>query len=102
MPTLQANLFDNRTIQVRFDEYHREHPEVYGLFKALALRLLNAGRAHYGSDAIIQVIRFEHAIKADAGQFKINDHFSSRYARLLMSEDLRFQGFFELRQLKSA
>jgi hypothetical protein len=91
------------TIQERFERYHNDHPEVYSLFKRFASELKQAGRDRFGSDAIIQRIRWHYAIRPDSieRKFKINDHFSSRYARLLMDEDESFNNFFEIRSLKS-
>lgn len=90
------------TIQQRFEAHDRAHPEVYRLFRRFALELLATGRRHYSADAILQRVRWECAISTTAGDFKVNDHFSSRYARKLIAEDRRFDGFFELRELRAA
>jgi hypothetical protein len=103
----QRGLFDEpedkaRTIQERFEKFHAEHPDVYQLFKRFAFELLDAGRKRYGSDAIIQRIRWHMATSSQGSpDFKINDHFSSRYARKLIEDCPQFADFFELRRLHS-
>jgi len=99
-------LFDKirttRTIQERFDVFHKQHPEVYDLFLAFAQDVMAVGHEHYSADAILHRIRWHYDVNTNRDEgFKINDHFTSRYARLLMKLDHRFEGFFELRQLKS-
>ena len=96
---------EHRTIQERFYAYHEAHPEVWRLFQEFAVERLRRGFRHYSADAILHRVRWEcDAVTRNAadGPFKLNDHFSSRYARLLMERDARFAGFFELRELRTA
>jgi hypothetical protein len=90
-------------IQEQFERFHVSHPEIYAEFRQIALNLLQHGRSHYGSKAIFEVIRYHRALsgKGEAELFKINNNYSSRYARKLMEEDERFRDFFELRELRN-
>lgn len=107
----QRELFDGlderpggrRTIQERFEEFHAAHPDVYALFKRFAFELREAGRERYGSDAIMQQIRWHYATSSSGGpDFKINDAYTSRYVRKLIADHPEeFRDFFELRQLRS-
>lgn len=100
-----SGLFDkfDRSIQEAFEAFDREHPEVYARFRNLAADLLNKGHARYSADALLHVIRWHYALQGPRPEdFKINNNFSSRYARKLASEDERFAEFFETRVLKSA
>lgn len=36
-----------------------------------------------------------------AADFKLNDHYHSRYARLILATHPEFDGFFEIRELKA-
>lgn len=94
---------DSNSIDERFAEFDTLHPEVFALFRQFALQLLNRGRSRGSADQIIQRIRWETSANSqrEEGDFKINDHFSSRYARKLKNEDARFAEFFEFRVLKS-
>ncbi len=98
-----TSLFDSATIDARFREFDRAHPDVWRLFRQFALELLQAGREHYSADAILHRIRWHFATSGKCHDgFKMNNNFSSRYARKLAAEDERFRGFFEFRRLKSA
>jgi hypothetical protein len=83
-----------------FIAYHHANPEVYAAFKQIAERLYRRGVQHYGAKAIMEVVRYRTIVRGDDG-FKVNNNYTSRYARLLMAEDPRFAQFFELRVLKS-
>ena len=109
----ERSLFDREQwgadIQTRFETFDRDHPEVWRLFQQFAGALLAAGHKHYSADDILHRIRWHYAVerRADAavveqGGFKINDHFSSRYARkLAKTAPARFAEFFEFRSLTS-
>lgn len=91
-----------RSIQARFEEFHEAHPEVYWLFRHFAQEVRLAGHRRYSADAILHRIRWEYDVNRHRdGGFKINDHFSSRYARLLMADDPSFEGFFATRELRN-
>jgi hypothetical protein len=99
----QPTLFDPRAIDVRFDEFHREHPEVYRLIVRLCRKLRHAGRTHYSIDAILHRVRWHYDVNAKrpGEPFKLNDHFTSRYARLVMRQEPDLSDFFETRKLRA-
>jgi hypothetical protein len=93
---------DDRTIAARFAEFDAANPRVYTLFVRFA-REVRRARPRYSADAILHRIRWEIALTtvSDDG-FKINNVYSSRYARKLMKEfPDEFGGFFQLRKLRS-
>jgi hypothetical protein len=82
-----------------FLTYHTAHPEVYAAFRDIALRLYNRGIRHWGAKAIMEVLRFETAIRAHGEPFKLDNSYTSYYARMLMQNDpTRFKGFFDVRK----
>jgi len=86
------------SIRERFERFHAANPGVYRVFKRFAWDVKKAGRSRWSADAIIQRIRWFFAVETDEPEFKINDHYSAYYARMLMREDPdNFDGFFELR-----
>lgn len=101
--TLFDSPHDERSIQQRFEEFHGLHPEVFDLFRRFAGELRARGIGHYSADAILHRIRWHYDVErvADASGFKINNSYSSRYARLLIQIDPSYGGFFELRCLKT-
>jgi hypothetical protein len=69
----------------------------------LCRKLHRAGRDHYSIDAILHRVRWHYDVKAKVpGEpFKLNDHFTSRYARLVMRQESDLHDFFETRRLRA-
>ena len=89
------------TVQQRFEIFDEQHPEVWVLFVQFSQQVRAAGRDKYSARAIIHRIRWHYAVNPERDEgFKINDVFSSRYARKLLEDDPTFVGFFELRELR--
>jgi hypothetical protein len=82
----------------RFKKFHSENPHVYKKFKDLAFQMKNTGRSRYSAETIVNVIRWHEDLQSTGNVFKINDHFRSIYARLLIYHHPEFIDFFELRQ----
>jgi hypothetical protein len=99
----QLSLFDrDKTIQERFDRFCIQHPDVFSLFRKIAWELRGRGYKRYSADGILHIVRYNYDTSGnDAAGFKINNVFSSRFARKLIAEDPTFDGFFETRVLKS-
>lgn len=94
---------EDRTIQERFEEFDAANPQIYRLFSRFAVAALESGRKRYSADAILHRIRWFVDIETQGDEsFKLNNNFSSRYARKLAAEDERFQTFFEFRVLKTS
>lgn len=90
------------TIQHRFEKFDEAYPEIYELFCTFVGLLLSSGKTHYSADAILHRIRWEYDVNPehDFDGFKINDHFSSRYARKWQEQYPDAHGFFETRKLR--
>lgn len=86
----------------RFREFHGANPHVYLELVRLAREAKARGFRRFGVRTIWEVMRWNLAVRTirEEGDFKLNDHLTSRYARLLDREpDLH--GFFNLRELRS-
>lgn len=57
-----------------------------------------AQQTRYSARTIFEVVRWHYTVneRRDGG-FKLNNNYFPEYARLLISEDPNFDGFFELR-----
>lgn len=53
---------ENESIQQRFERFDQAHPEIYEEFRLIARDLFQRGRRHYGSKAILEVIRYHRAL----------------------------------------
>lgn len=99
-------------IERRFAAFHARHPEVYRLFARLAGEARAAGHRRYSAKTLFEVMRWNFDVPAPgrgpgpsgaAGcaarkVFKLNNSFTSCYARLLIDRDRSFEGFFETRE----
>jgi hypothetical protein len=79
--------------------FHRENRHVFELFRRFATEALESGRK-VGARMITERLRWHSAIETNAKDFKINDHHSPYYARLLTGLDPRFEGFFTFKDSK--
>lgn len=102
--TAQLPLFDRAadrgTIDERFAQFDIDNPWVWRAFETRAFELIRAGRTHYSADGILHTVRFHHALttKSDDG-FKINNDFSSRYARKWARLHPEHAEFFHYRRI---
>ena len=88
------------SIEVRFRFFHRCNPQVYRTLVSLALAAVQRGKTKIGIGMLWEVVRWEHWLDAKAGEeFKLNNNYRSRYARLIMENEPDLAGVFELRKL---
>lgn len=90
-----------QSIDEAFRAFDRANPDVFRKFRELAEQIRASGWTRYSADALLHRIRWHYHVEKGDRAFLINDHWSSRYARLLIDIDPSFQGFFELRRLRS-
>jgi hypothetical protein len=93
-----------RTIDERFRAFDRANPHVYPTLVRLAREMMAAGHRRVGIGHLWEVMRWElHTKTARAeGDFKLNDHYRSRYARRIVEEHPDLAPMFELRRLRAA
>lgn len=91
------------TTEEKFQEFHKANPQVYRELLRLANSAKSKGRKKIGIRMLWEVTRWNLTVETNDlnSKFKMNDHYHSRYARLLMDENPHLTGVFELRQLKS-
>lgn len=90
-----------RPISVRFEEFHAENPHVYVFLLRFAREAKATGKRRIGIRMVWERMRWELMITTrDEAGWKLNDHYTSRYARLLMDEP-GLEELFEIRELRS-
>jgi hypothetical protein len=102
-PGIQMPLFRaGASIQERFEQFDRLNPHIYELLVELA-RLLRARRPRrrVGIGMLYEVLRWNYLVHTTGGDFKLNNNFRSRYARLIEHREADLRGAFELRELQS-
>lgn len=92
------------TIAERFATFHALHPWVYDALVRLARDLRARGRDRVGVGMLWEVLRWSYWMETDdpTSDFKLNDHYRSRYARLIMEREADLAGIFETRNLRAA
>lgn len=103
MKQLDLIQLETRYTEMReqFLEHHRAKPEIWREFCKLAFRLINNGREHYGSAAILEVVRYHKAIEHPDGEFRVNNNTKSFYARMFALKFPEHSDFFEFRRQTS-
>ena len=80
-----------------FEEFDEDNPVVWDLFKRFTGEAIDAGLEHFGSQAILERIRWETTIST-SGVFKINNNFGPFYARKFHRHYPNHDGFFITRK----
>lgn len=93
------------SIQERFDAWLAtpDGQLVYRECRERALRLRARGWRHFAIGALWESVRYDRSVQVgpDDG-WRLNDHYRSRMARLLMDTEPDLAGFFETRELRAA
>jgi lipopolysaccharide/colanic/teichoic acid biosynthesis glycosyltransferase len=97
----QLGLSFAETIQQRFWAFHEAHPEVY----AELVRLAREARdqrldRRYGIRTLWEVMRWNLRMEWNDAH-KLNDHYTSRYARMIAEREPDLAGMFETRSLRA-
>ncbi len=100
---MPSPLADQQSIDTRFHSFHHDNPQVYDELVAMARQMKTRGYHCIGIELLFAAYRWNKMLKtsADAYHFKLNDHFTSRYARLIMAQEEDLQGFFKTRALRT-
>lgn len=100
---MTAPLAEAGSIDTRFAAFHEANPHVYSELVTLARQLHARGYRRIGIELLFSVLRWRSMLRttADAYGFKLNDHYTSRYARLIMTREPELAGLFALRSLRT-
>ena len=100
-----------KSIRDAFNDFDKQHPEVYYHFKRLSLKAINLGKSKFSAKLVLNTIRWEIFIQADKEiifdskgnpiSVKINDAFGSYYARKFADEFPMYKDKLEFRKLRN-
>jgi hypothetical protein len=91
------------TIEERFAAFHAANPDVYDELVRLARRARARGHRRMGIELCFGALRWNRLMQTTGERgFKLNDHSTSRYSRLIQEQEPDLAGFFETRELRSA
>ena len=89
-------------IQVEFRGFHERNPVVYETLVRLAREAKRKGHNKIGIAMLWERMRWELTIELPnhkAGDFKLNNNYRSRYARLIMQCEPDLADMFDIRAL---
>ena len=90
------------TIQERFEKFHSDHPHVYEILVKFAKEAKKSGKTKLGTKLLVERARWELMfLTKSEDSFKINNSYTSRYARLIMEQEGELEDFFNLRNIKT-
>lgn len=86
-----------------FAQFHRDNPLVYDALVRLARQAKARGHERIGIKMLFEVVRWEMFLKTSdaASDFKLNNNYTSRYARLIMASEPDLAGIFFVRDLRT-
>ena len=88
-------------IDARFLEFHHANPHVYRALVALAAQWQAAGHERCSMDMLFHRLRWDYGIETRGDTFRLNDHFTSRYARLISANLPSLAPLFATRTLRN-
>jgi hypothetical protein len=83
--------------RLQFEAFHSANPHVYAILREFALQLVRSGRRKIGIRMVWERMRWEMAIRTTTDDYKLNDHYTRWYARVLMEREPELRGVFETR-----
>lgn len=91
------------TLDEQFAEFHAANPQVYEELVRLARKAAASGHRRLGVGMLWEVMRWNALFRVAHGEteFKLNNNFRSRYARLVMEREPDLTDVFETRELTS-
>lgn len=92
---------NGKSIQEKFLEFDKENPLVYELFKGQVLKAITHGKKKISAKTVLGFIRWEIQFQTIGDIYKINDAFTSRYARKFAEELPKYSNIFHFRNLRS-
>ena len=59
---------------ISFEQYDEKNPEIWKGFKRLAFDAIYSGQKRWGAKGIMEVLRWDTAVRAKGDNFKINNN----------------------------
>lgn len=91
------------TLTDKFNQYHRDNPQVYELFKRFTFMAIKRGHNRLSAWMIANRIRWETSIETfSVDEYKISNDYIALYARMFMQDHPEYDGFFKTKEMKRA
>ncbi|AWK09609.1 hypothetical protein DDQ41_12515 [Streptomyces spongiicola] len=93
---------DSPTLDKRFDDFHASHPWILEALEELTAEWIEGGGERIGVKALFEKLRWSSPRIASSEPFRLNNNFTSRYARLLCARHPEWASVFQLRSLRTS
>lgn len=91
------------TLTDKFNQYHKNNPQVYELFKRFTFMAIKRGHNRLSAWMIANRIRWETSIETfSVYEYKISNDYIALYARMFMQDHPQYNGFFKTKEMKRA
>lgn len=91
------------TLTDKFNQYHKDNPQVYELFKRFTFMAIKRGHNRLSAWMIANRIRWETSIETfSVDEYKISNDYIALYARMFMRDHPQYDGFFKTKEMKRA
>lgn len=90
------------TIQDRFDAFHQANPWVLQALEALAADWFAHGNEKVGLKALVEIVRWQYGRSGRGSSWRLNNNWTSRYARLMVERHPEWADKIETRSLRAA
>ena len=98
--TTPAPKVEGSTIDEQFASFHSLNPHVYRAIVAVARRYKRQGKTRISMKGLFEFFRITYGLRTVGDdEYQLNNNYTSRYARLVMTLEPDLKGFFELRAL---
>ena len=95
---MQQSLFDVLEVpaeKLKYEAFKEANPWVIESLTKMCYNIYNNGRDHYGIAALVEVLRYQHAVAQDPNsEFKVNNNYRAYMAREIMQNNPMLDGFF--------
>ena len=99
---MQQSLFDvlvKTPEMLRYEAFKEANPWVIESLTKMCYNIYNNGRDRYGIAALVEVLRYQHAVAQDPNsEFKVNNNYRAYMAREIMQNNPMLDGFFSTRK----
>lgn len=85
----------------QFLTFHEANPHVYHALVAMARQLKAQGHQSYSIKGLYEALRYKWSLQTRGESVKLNNNYTSRYARLIMAMERDLKGFFQTREMSS-
>lgn len=90
------------TLEEQFEEFVAANPQVVNRLAELALNLIDNGVERLSINMLFETVRYEALVSVDPhSNFRLNNSYRSRMARLLMERHPELNGRFQVRELRT-